>query len=72
MLLVQSYKGNVAAVARHLEWPKAKVQAAINYGKASPEEIGHALSENAAVDFDALRRMLPQTAQFDLSFRPTS
>ena len=72
MLLVQSYKGKVTAVARHLDWPKAKVQAAINYAEAFPEEIGRALSENAAVDFDALRRMLPGAAEFGASSRPTS
>jgi hypothetical protein len=64
MLLVQSYKANVSAVSRHLNWPEAKVQAAINYAKAFPEEIAGALSENAATDFEALKRMLPQAAQF--------
>jgi len=59
LLLVRSYKGNVAAVAKHLEWPEAKVQAAINYAEAFPEETEQALSENAAVDFDVLKRMLP-------------
>src|SRR5438128_10913437 len=47
MLLVQSYKANVSAAARHLKWPEAKVQAAINYAKAYPEEIEGALSANA-------------------------
>src|SRR2546421_12368710 len=28
MLLVRSYRGDVAAVARHLRWPEAKVRAA--------------------------------------------
>jgi len=64
MLLVQSYKANVSAISRHLKWPEAKVQAAINYGKAFPEEIASALSENAATDLEALKRMLPQAAQF--------
>jgi uncharacterized protein (DUF433 family) len=59
LLLVRSYKGNVAAVAKHLKWPEAKVQAAINYAEAFPEETEQALSENAAVDFDVLKRMLP-------------
>src|SRR5437764_9555274 len=63
MLLVQSYKANVSAVARHLKWPEAKVQAAINYAKAYPEEIESALSENAATDFEALKRMLPQATE---------
>jgi uncharacterized protein (DUF433 family) len=64
MLLVQSYKANVEAVAKHLKWPEAKVQAAVNYAKAFPEEIESALSENAATDFEALKRMLPQAAKF--------
>ena len=64
LLLVQSYRGAVSAVARHLEWPEAKVQAAINYAKSFPEEIEEAASENAATDFEALRRMLPQAAEF--------
>jgi hypothetical protein len=64
MLLVQSHKGEVSAVARHLKWPEARVQAAINYAKAFPEEIGTALSENAGTDFDTLKRMLPQAGEF--------
>ena len=64
MLLVQSYKADVSAASRHLKWPEAKVQAAINYAKAFPEEIESALSENASSDFEALKRMLPQAAQF--------
>src|SRR5437016_7393038 len=46
MLLVRSYKQNVAAVAKNLQWSEAKVQAAINYSEAFPEEVEHALSEN--------------------------
>ena len=64
MLLVQSHRDDVSAVARHLKWPEARVQAAINYAKAFPEEIETALSENADTDFDALKRMLPQAGEF--------
>jgi len=66
LLLVQSYKREVAAVARHLKWPEAKVQAAINYARAFPEEIESAVSENAAADFEAVKRMLPQASEFVL------
>ncbi len=38
MLLVYSYKKDVSAVARHLKWPEVKVQAAVNYARAFPEE----------------------------------
>ena len=58
--LLRSYDGNVAAVAKHLRWPEAKVRAAANYAEAFPQEIEEALAENESVDFVALKRMLPQ------------
>jgi hypothetical protein len=61
MLLFRSYKQDASAVARHLRWPEAKVQAAVNYAEAFPSEIDEAISENTAVDLKALKRMLPQT-----------
>src|SRR5262249_13952548 len=63
MSLVHSYQGSLTAVAKHLQWPEAKVQAAINYAEAFPEEVEQALSENAATDFTALKRMLPGTVK---------
>jgi hypothetical protein len=65
MLLVRSYKGDRSAAARHLRWPEAKVQAAVNYAEAFPEEINEAMAENDSADFDVLKRMLPQTANFE-------
>ncbi len=64
VLLVQSYKADVASAATHLKWPEGKVQAAVNYAKAYPQEIEAALAENDAIGFDELRHMLPQTAEF--------
>jgi hypothetical protein len=64
MLLVRSYRGDVAAVAGHLGWPEAKVRAAIHYAEAFPVEVEEALSENHATDFEALKRMLPQAVEF--------
>lgn len=67
MLLVRSYKGSVSAVAKHLRWPEAKVQAAVNYAQAFPGEIEEATSENDAVDFETLKRMLPQAVDVVVS-----
>lgn len=64
LLLVRSYRGDAAAVAAHLRWPDAKVQAAVNYRDAFPAEIDDALAESEAVDLAALKRMLPQAAEF--------
>jgi len=64
MLLLRSYNGDTAAVARHLKWPPAKVQAAIHYSEAFKDEIDEAIADNDSMDFAALNRMLPQATEF--------
>jgi len=64
MLLVQGYKGDVRATAKHLHWPAAKVQAAVRYAQAFPEEINDAMAENDSTRFNTLARMLPQMVEF--------
>lgn len=64
VFLLRSYKGNVAAVAKHLRWPEAKVGAAMNYAEAFLEEINEATAENDSADFETLKRMLPQAVDF--------
>ncbi len=64
ILLLRSYKGNLAATARHLRWPLVKVQAAVNYAEAFPDEVDAALAEQSALDFTALKRLLPQATEF--------
>ena len=64
LLLLRGYQGDVAAVAKHLRWPQMKVQAAVHYAEAFSAEIDAALAENDAMDFNALKRMLPQAVEF--------
>jgi len=64
LVLLRSYSGNSAVVARHLRWPEAKVRAAENYAEAFPEEIEEAMVENESADFRSLKRMLPQAVEF--------
>jgi hypothetical protein len=64
MMLARAYKSSAAAVAGHLGWPEGRVQAALNYAAAFPQEINEALAENDAMDFVALKRMLPQAEEF--------
>lgn len=59
MMIVRAYKGSAKKAGEHLEWPEARVQAAVNYRDAYPEEIDEALAENDAMDFAALKRILP-------------
>lgn len=63
-MVARGYGNDVEAVTRHLRWPKAKVQAAFSYAAAFPEEINQAIAENDAMDFESLKRILPQTKQF--------
>ena len=67
MLLLRSYQGDPAAVARHLQWPEAKVRAAVHYAQAFAGEIAEAMSENDAIDLEARKRMLPQATEFPAS-----
>jgi hypothetical protein len=64
MLLVHSCKKSVSAVAGHLKWREVKVQAAVNYAEAFPEEINAAMAENETTNFETLKRMLPQAIEF--------
>lgn len=64
VLLVRAYKGDISAAARHLYWHETKVQAAVHYAEAFPDEIEEALNEQSAVDLKTLKRMLPQAAEF--------
>jgi len=60
----RSHKGDVIKTAEHLEISPLKVQAALNYSRAFPDEIGSAITEHEAVDFEELIRMLPQAEVF--------
>jgi uncharacterized protein (DUF433 family) len=64
VLLLRSYGGDATAAARHLNWPRMKVQAAIHYAEAFAEEIDEEIADNEAIDFPALKRMLPQAFEF--------
>jgi len=64
VLLVRSHGGDVKAVARHLNWPPMKVEAAVHYAEAFAKEINEEIADNEAVNFAALKRMLPQASEF--------
>src|SRR6202043_3937845 len=55
LLLVQSYKTDTSAVARHLRWPEVRVHAAVNYAGAFPEEIKAVMAEYDSTDFGGLK-----------------
>ena len=66
VMLVRERKNDAEATAAYLGWPVARVEAALRYAAAYPEEIEAALRENMAIDADALRRLLPGTRVIDI------
>ena len=63
-MVARSYKYDVAKTAKHLNWPDWWVKAAFNYWEAFRKEIDTALKENDEMDFDAIKRMLPNAQEF--------
>ena len=61
--LVRRYAGDVHKACGHLEWPAVKVQAALGYAKAFPDEIETAIQDAKACTFDRISRILPQAEE---------
>jgi uncharacterized protein (DUF433 family) len=66
VMLVRERKNDAEATAAYLGWPVARVEAALRYAAAYPEEIEAALRETMAFDADALRHLLPGTQVIDM------
>lgn len=64
VMVARSYGLDATRTAEHLGWPIARVQAALNYALAFPEEIAAAIDDYDALDFRSLSRMLPQASVF--------
>lgn len=62
--LVRSYKGDIQKVADHLVWLPSRVQAAVNYAEAFPEEIDAAIEDNNK-GYEELKRILPNLQLFE-------
>lgn len=71
VLLVREYRGEVSAAARHLDWPAVRVQAAMNYAAAHPEEIDAAVGDAEAVRFEDVLRFAPQLERFEVTTAET-
>jgi predicted transcriptional regulator len=63
--VLRSFEGDVAKAAAHLQWPEAKMHAAVAYAKAFPDEIEEGIRDNASFDFEKLARLLPGIQRFE-------
>jgi hypothetical protein len=59
------YGGDETRTAEHLEWPVARVRAALNYADAFAEEIAAAREDNRAYDRETVNRLLPGATVFE-------
>ena len=59
MMIARDYDWDVAQTAAHLGIRETLVRAAMNYAEDFHEEIDAELAENDAMDFEAIRRILP-------------
>ncbi len=65
-MLARERKNDEHATATHLGWSHPRVEAALRYAAAYPDEIDAALQENDAFDADTLRRLLPSLEIVDV------
>lgn len=66
LMLVHERGNDVVTTAAYLGWPEARVRAAVSYAEAYPDEIEAVLAANAAVDAEAIRRLLPNVRIIDV------
>lgn len=64
--VARGYDLDADKTATHLEWPVVRVQAALGYAQAFPEEIEAAIQDNQSYSFERLRRMVPQARLFQV------
>lgn len=72
MMLARERKNDARATATYLDWPDPRVEAALRYADAYPDEIEAALHENDAFDADTLRRLLPNMHIVDIDVADAS
>ena len=59
IMIARCYEMDPQRTADHFQWPVRRVLAGLHYYEAFPEEIDLPLAENDAMDFESLKRILP-------------
>lgn len=59
VMVARAYDQDVGMTAEHLEVPERLIRAALTYAANFPDEVGAQLAENDDMDFEALKRILP-------------
>jgi len=62
--VAQNYDLDPVKSSAHFQWPVQRVQAALNYYNAYPEEIDEIIEDNLSYTFEKLQRLIPGIEQF--------
>ncbi|NUQ01832.1 MAG: transcriptional regulator [Armatimonadetes bacterium] len=68
--VARAFQLDADRTAAHLDWPRYRVQAALNYAAAFPDEIDLAIADCEATGWQALSRQLPQAELFEIANDP--
>ena len=70
--VAEAYDFDPEKTAAHFQYPIERIQAALNYHAAYPEEIDTIIAENRSITFEDLQRILPNIGliEVDLSHEP--
>lgn len=67
IMVARSYGMDPQRTADHFQWPLRRVLAGLHYYEAYPEEIDIPLAENDAMDWDSLKRVIPDAILFPVT-----
>ncbi len=70
IMTAQEYDLDPEKTAAHFQFSVHKIQAALSYYEAYPEEIDRIIAENRAITFDDIKRLLPHAEQFVVRLDP--
>lgn len=62
--LLRAHGNDVTHTATYLDWPPFRIQAAVRYAEAFPDEVEAAIEDNASHGVQELSRMFPQLEVF--------
>jgi uncharacterized protein (DUF433 family)/predicted DNA-binding protein len=70
IMTAENYDLDPEKTAAHFQFPVHKIQAALNYYEAYPEEIDRIIAENRAITFDDIKRVLPHAERIIVDLEP--
>ena len=70
IMVARCYDMDPQRTADHFQWPVSSVLAGLHYYEAFPEEIDIPLAENDAMDWESLKRLLPDAILIQIPIAP--